>query len=205
MFNMFNKYVEKHTSVISLAFITFFYANVCSAADISSLPNIADMLVKFSETMPELMRLTTAIAYVLGFFFVLKGVMALKTYGESRTQMSTQHELKEPLIYLFVGALLIYLPTSVQAGLSTFWSNPTPYAYIDEGGSEPWADLIKACYMIIQLIGTISFIRGLILLASTGGHGAQHGTFGKAMAHIIAGIFCINIYQLIQAVMNTLL
>ncbi len=66
------------------------------------------------------------------------------------------------------------------------------------------ADLIKACFMIVQLIGVIAFIRGLVLLTHIGhGHG-QQGSVGKAAAHIIAGILCINLYQFLQVVFNTL-
>lgn len=164
--------------------------------------NVATMLKNFSKAVPNIMQLVTAFAYVMGFFLVYKGILALKQYGESRSMMSSSHELKGPLLYLFVGAALIYLPSSVQAGLSTFWASPNPYAYLDEG-NDPWWELIKSSLLIIELVGTIAFIRGLVLLTHLGGQGGQQGTFGRAMAHLIGGIFCINMYEFLQAIFAT--
>ena len=119
--------------------------------------------------------------------------------------MSSQHDLKGPLLLLLVGTLLLYLPSSIQTGLSTFWADPNPYAYqtgIDSEGE--WADVIKAAIQVVQLVGVITFIRGLILLSHlSGGHG-QQGTMGKGMAHIIGGVMCINIYQFWQMIKATL-
>ena len=37
------------------------------------------------------------------------------------------------------------------------------------------------------------------------GEGKEQGaTFGKAMAHIVGGILCINMYQFLQVIFNTL-
>ncbi len=164
----------------------------------------ATIITNLSNTIPNLMELVTAIAYVMGMFLVVNGLFQLKKYGEQRSQASSEAHLKGPLLYLIVGAALLYLPTTVRVGMSTFWANPTPYGYeTDENGA--WAELIKAGFMIIQLVGTISFIRGLLMLTHLGGAGAQQqGTLGKSLAHIIAGILCINLYDFLQTVFDTL-
>lgn len=94
-----------------------------------TIPTAAEMLQNISDQLPLIMRLTTAIAYVMGLYFVFYGLLKLKQFGEARTQMSQEHHLKEPLIMLVVGALLLYLPSSVEVGLSTFWSTPSPYGF----------------------------------------------------------------------------
>jgi intracellular multiplication protein IcmC len=165
--------------------------------------NIATMIENLAETIPQLMQLVTAFAYVLGFYMVIHGILLLKKHGESRTMMSQEHGLMGPLVFLFVGAGLIYLPTSINVGFATFWTHPTPYGY-ETGSEDPWAELLNACIMIIQLVGTIAFIRGLILLTHMGERGGQQGTFGKAMAHIIGGILTIDINDFMQAIWNTL-
>jgi len=138
---------------------------------------------------------------VLGIFFVTFGIMKLKAYGEARTQMSQEHHLKGPLTFIIVGAFLIYLPSTVNVGLSTFWTDPNPYGYMQQ--KDQWSEFLNVCFMIVQLVGTIAFIRGLVILSQLSGH-AQHGTFGKGVTHIIGGIFCINIYQLLQVIFSTL-
>jgi intracellular multiplication protein IcmC len=166
--------------------------------------NAATFISNLGKSIPNLMQLVTAVAYVMGMFFVINGLFHLKKYGEQRSQASGEAHLKGPLIYLFVGAALLYLPSTVRVGLSTFWTSPYPYQYqTDQGG--PWAELLKAGFMIIQLIGTISFIRGLVMLTHLGGASAQQqGTLGKALAHIIAGILCIDLYDFLKTVFNTL-
>lgn len=174
------------------------------AVDVSSL-NAQSMINNLMTEIPALMRLVTAVAYVAGMYFVFLGIMKLKQYGEQRTMMSGEHHMKGPIIYLTVGAMLLYLPTSVQVGLSTFWTDPSPYSYQDIIEQSQWMQFIGNCFLIVQLVGTISFIRGLMLLSHLGQHhgGGQPGTFTKGLTHIIAGILCINIYQFVQVVSVT--
>ncbi len=179
--------------------ISYLISNVALAA---SAPDVATMLVNFSDAVPSLMRLVTAFAYVMGFFFVIKGVMDLKHFGESRSMMSQEHSLGKPITFITVGTLLLYLPASVQTGLSTFWTSPNPYGYLSSSEAN-WTDLTGAVFMVVELVGTIAFIRGLVILTQTTGHG-QPGTFSKAMAHIIAGVLCINLYQFLQTIFDTL-
>lgn len=186
--------------IILVAFIAL-QANPANAA---VEVNVATMVENFNDALPSIMRLVTAIAYVMGMFFIIKGVMMLKDVGESRSALHGDRGLlKGGLIMLFVGAALLYLPSSVQTGMSTFWANPTPLAYVAQQ-NDPWSELIKACFMIIQLIGTIAFIRGLIMLSYLGQQGGHQGVFGKAMAHIIGGILLIDMYDFVMAVINTL-
>ena len=176
------------------------------AVDVNSL-NAQSIINNITTQIPILMQLITAIAYVAGMYFVFMGVMKLKQYGEQRTMMSGEHHLKGPLIYLIVGAMLLYLPTSVQVGLSSFWTDPSPYSYQDIiADQSQWMQFIGNCFLIIQLVGTIAFIRGLMLLSHLGKQhgGGQPGTFAKGLTHIIAGIFCINIYQFVQVMTVTL-
>lgn len=171
-------------------------------SSMAAVVDLATMLENFSKTVPQFMRLVTAFAYVSGMYLVFKGVMGLKQYGEQRTQMSSSHELKGPLLTMAVGTALLYLPSTVEAGLSTFWMDPNPYGYV-QTDSDQWNTLIQDCFAVIQLIGVIAFIRGLFVLGQLSGQ-AQPGTFGKGLAHIIGGVLAINLYQFAQAVINTL-
>lgn len=158
------------------------------------------ILANIQNTIPQLMRMITAFAYIIGFYMVIQGVMKLKHVGEMRTQMSHEHHLTGPILHIAIGALLIYLPSSVQVGLSTFWTNPNPYGYIIQ--QDQWEQFMNVCFVVIQFIGVLSFIRGLIMLSHVGS-GGQHGVLGRGLTHIIGGIFCINIYQFIQVILVT--
>lgn len=180
----------------------FAAAAPAATTDANTTLSAADMLVNFAKNIPNLMRMVTAVAYVMGLWFVIAGVIKLKHAGEMRTQMSHEHSLKGPMIYLSVGAALMYLPNAVQVGMSTFWTQPNPYGYLQE--QDQWSEFFNTCYLVVQLFGVIAFIRGLVILSHVGGQGGQHNSFGKGLTHIIGGILCINIYQFVQVIMITL-
>lgn len=199
-----NKRSMSFSMIKSLLILSVLFAvNAQAQQTTVSVVSATTMIQNISDQIPALMRLATAVAYVMGMFFMFMGVLKLKQYGEQRTMMSGQHHLKEPLVFMVIGALLLYLPTSVQIGMSTFWTNPNPYGYLSQG-TDQWAQFMNDVFMLMQLFGVIAFIRGLLLLSHLGGHSNQPGTFAKGITHIIAGIFCINIYQFIQVVMTTL-
>lgn len=178
------------------------FAQTQTTTQTVSVVSAADMLANIAQEVPILMQLVTAIAYVMGIYFIFYGILKLKEFGEARTQMSSERHLKGPLVLIVVGALLLYLPTTVQVGLSTFWSNPSPYGYVQQ--SDQWSDFMKDVYLVIQLFGTIAFIRGLVILSHLSGSHSQQGTFAKGVTHVIGGLFCINIYQFVQVVLITL-
>lgn len=192
-------------------FLTFFsvsfalplYAASSNSTGGSALTNLSaeTMLINIAQQVPSLMRMVTAIAYVLGMYFIFHGIVKLKHMGEMRTMTSHEHSIVTPIIFLSIGAFLLYLPSGVQVGLSTFWTQPNPYGYLQS--EDQWSQFLNDCFLIIQLIGTISFIRGLVILSRLGSHSGQP-VFAKGLIHIIGGILCINIYQFVQVIMATL-
>ncbi|MBX3708602.1 MAG: hypothetical protein KIT56_01575 [Gammaproteobacteria bacterium] len=171
----------------------------------SQQPNVTDLsaqtiLVNIAESIPNLMRLVTAIAYVMGMLMIIRGVVKLKHVGEARTQMSHEHHLTGPIVQIAIGVMLLYIPTSVRVGMSTFWTNPNPYGYLQQ--EDQWSQFINVCYLIVQFVGVVAFIRGLLMLSHLGGHGGQQNT-SRGITHIIGGILCINIYQFVQVILAT--
>jgi hypothetical protein len=116
--------------------------------------------------------------------------------------MSQEHHLTRPIVMIVIGSLLLYLPSAVRIGMSTFWTDPNPYGYLDQQNS--WEQFINVVYIVIQFIGVLAFIRGLVILSHLGGHGGHQGQLSKGLTHIIGGIFCVNIYQFVQVIMITL-
>lgn len=171
--------------------------------NVSGSVSAAEMIKNIATQLPNLTKLITGVAYIIGMYFIISGVMRLKHMGEMRTMMSHEHSVKGPIIFIIIGAMLLYLPSTVQVGLTSFWLEPNPYGYLES--EDQWADLISACFTIIQLVGVVAFIRGLIILTQMAHQsGGQHSVFGKGLTHIIGGILCINMYQFVQVIMVTL-
>lgn len=185
----------------TIIIVISFYANTAFAAQ----PTLSNMLANFATTMPNLMRLVTATAYVIGMYFVVKGVAGLRTIGQ-QTQQGTIG-LKPYLILILIGAALMYLPSTVQTVNNTLFSdaNISPIAYIFPDKMDEWPGLINICSMIMRLVGTISFVKGLVTLNRN--HPAQDGqpsSFSRGIAHLIGGALCINIYNFVPVIWNTL-
>ncbi|VVC76681.1 hypothetical protein AQUSIP_20050 [Aquicella siphonis] len=160
------------------------------------------ILANIQRTIPNLTRMVTAIAYVMGMYMIISGVVKLKHVGEMRTQMSYEHSIAKPIVQISVGALLLYLPTSVQVGMSTFWTDPNPYGYVIQ--QDQWEQFINVCFVVVQFIGIVAFIRGLVMLSHLGGQGGHQNSLSRGLTHVIGGILCINIYQFLQVVLNTI-
>jgi len=159
------------------------------------------MLVNLSAVAPSLLRLITAIAWVLGIVLMIKGIVGMKELGDQKTaRHDQQHSPKGALVKLAIGAMLIYLPTTIRVGMNTLWDEPNPYAYVKDTGD--WSSLLGSAFVIIEVVGVIAVIRGLILLTQMGQ--SHQGSFGKGMSHIVGGILCINMYGFLETVFNTL-
>lgn len=186
------------------------------ASPLDSLPQWAniDVLANLAASMPSVQRLITGFAYVMGLFFGFKALVTLKHHGENKSSMGMgERGMKEPLVYMFVAGILIYLPTAMTMMLQTTFgqSNILAYAPIENGSSGFMSSLFggnqvigEAVVLIIQTIGLIAFIRGWVLLVRAAGHGQQPGQATKGMVHIFGGLLAINIVLTVQIINNTL-
>lgn len=193
---------QKHSVISLIVLLLCLFATSAYAADIS-VTNAGDMLKRITSQFPALMALVTAFAYVAGFFFVIGAILKMKKLGEMRTMMMQERSVAGPLIYFFVGAALLYLPGAVRVGMGTFFDDPNPYGYLED--TNQFSGIISACLMAVQLFGTIAFIRGLLILshlANQGGGGQN--SLGRGLTHIFGGILCINMYQFVKVVTNTI-
>jgi hypothetical protein len=185
-------------AILTALSFSAFYTQLAFA----DIPDISTMLANLSTSVPQFMQLVTASAYVMGIFFIYKAVIGLKMFGEQRSMMASNEGLKGPLIMMAVGTCLLYLPSSVQAGMTTFWTDPNPYGYVTDSPDQ-WTTIWQDAIMAVQLIGTIAFIRGLLTLNQLSGQG-QPGTLGKGLTYIAAGVMCINLNDFLAAVNGTL-
>ncbi len=185
-----------------IALILPLFLSACSSVPDASSLDIEQMIVNIAETMPNLLAMFTAGAYVLGFTLVLKGIYKLKEYGEMRTSMSSQTNLWPPLITITVGTILIFFVSGYQIGLQTLFGYSSPLTYSSDTSSTD--ALVSSVVLIMQVVGVIAFIRGLLLLNSAGGHGAQPGSIGKGLTFVVGGLLAINIYGTWEVLVNTL-
>lgn len=166
------------------------------------IPDAMQVLNRIADQIPQLTGLVNGIVFLIGLGFIIGGLMKLKHFGEQRTMMSGHHSWGSAVLFLFIGALLLFLPSTIEVGTSTFFSTPCLDCYPTAADS-PFTAFFKVVYAVVGFVGLIAFVRGLIILSHVGEQ-SQHGTLARAMTHIIAGILCMNIGAFVQTIFATL-
>lgn len=174
----------------------------------------SNIINNIAASLVPVEKLVTGFAYLMGLTFFFKAIYTLKTYGESKSSMmsSGSSSMKEPVIYLMVGAMFVYFPTGLAILLNTTFgsSNILQYAPINSGNNTMTTLFGSASSMgaslalIIQVIGVIAFVRGWVLIARSASQGQQPGGAGKGMVHVFGGILAMNIVLTLQIINNTL-
>src|SRR3990167_4661335 len=70
------------------------------------------IMQNLQKLLTPAMGLLLTISFIAGIMFMLKGLLMLKAFSMPLTQASKPGEIAGPLVYLFVGAIMIYIPTS---------------------------------------------------------------------------------------------
>lgn len=183
-------------------FIVLLGLTGCSA----SVADSANMLVNLSKSYPQIERLITGAAFLVGISLVMRAIYYLKIYGEMRTMMASQGNLKAPLIYLLVAVALMYLPQTLDdVMVSTFGTAEiSPLNYNTSTGPGLNIQAANAILGFVRIVGLISFVRGWMIIAKSAQGGAQGVSFGKGATHILGGILAINIVGAKNALWATL-
>lgn len=179
---------------------------------LSWLASQADILNNIANNLIPVERLVTGFAYLIGLAFAFKAIFSLKAYGEARTMMSKETNLKEPLIYLFVAGIFIYFPTALGILLTTTFGSKSILEYGPTNSTNqtlsalfgPGSTVGRPIAIIIQTIGVIAFIRGWVLIARSASQGQPPGGTGKGLIHVFGGILAMNIVATLEVVNNTL-
>jgi len=171
------------------------------------IPSLTKRLENFSREFPDLIRFITAGAFVSGVFLIFTAIFKMKQYGEMRTMMSANTDLKIPLSLILAGSALVYFPTMLHTWLATFFGHSyiTPLC-IKCSPNANTDRLVFDLERFVQIVGLIAFIRGwwIVAKAAGGGAGSQQATFGKGLIHIVGGIFAINIQGTADVLFSTL-
>jgi len=155
------------------------------------------------RSVPGVVQLTFAACYVMGVWFLFRGVHKLKLYGEMRTMMSNNANMTKPAIMIILAMGCLYLPTVMDSFLGTLWGYGTDSVIAYPENTDPWIKVTRPLIMIIRAFGLIVLVRGWVMLAKLGSEGAQPGTIGKAIMHMLGGICAWNIVGFWNVIKNT--
>ena len=158
-----------------------------------NVPDVVTMLLNLQRSYPQIILMITAFSYLAGIWILFQALYKMKQYGELRTMMSLQTDMRGPLMQIVVGMILIALPTSIKYTLNTFYGTDSIMALPGAGG-ERWEVAINSVQRLVQVIGLIAFIRGWLILVRVVDKNSQiQGGLAKAGTHILGGILALNI------------
>lgn len=166
------------------------------------------MLTNLSNAFGSIQSLIVAISYVIGVALVARGVMMYSVLGRQTMSSAQRGELAGPMVHIVIGALLIYFPSTLYTSLQTVFgttdvgSISSLVAY-SQSNTEKWQEITTVIVEYMRLIGLIAFVRGWIILSKMGHAGAQPGSIGKGLVHVIGGILLVNIVDTVNILAET--
>lgn len=173
----------------------------------TSSTSLYSMMSHLSVSVGDLSGFIVAVFYLSGVGLALGAVMRLKKLGVRSAMMQSDGGVAGPMVQLMIGAALIYSPSLISVMNETFWGssgfeNVMSWQSAYQGSQ--LVTLIKPLVGIIQLIGSIAFLRGwLILSRITNGGNHQPGQATKGVIHIVGGVLAMNITRTVTVFMNT--
>jgi len=195
-------------------------------AGAQAMVDIQDMLSNLRSLLNPMLNLILVISFVLGILMVLRGLLMMRAFSMPLTQAARPGEIAGTLVYLFVGSILIYIPTASDAVSATFFGNSGVGLFSNsESGfqqnakniasaqimgyapialEDQWADLLDTVVLYVQFIGFIAFVRGWLLVAQSGQPGVQPGSITRGIVHVVGGILAINFLPLVDAIQTTI-
>jgi len=186
---------------------------ICVPGPIVGFPalDLVTMLENFvgNVTMP-LVDVVSIVSWLMGILFIIRGLVKGAKYGQDPRASSVPHILA----YLVIGGMMLVagdmaggvmwslfgvgstamMDYATNVGTVLAWN-----AVIALGGNVQFATAISAGLTFIQLVGMLSFVRGLYIVKNAI-EGSGQATMAQGFTHIIGGTLAINIFNFLEVV-----
>lgn len=160
--------------------------------------DLVTLLGNLSQSLFPVQQLISGFAYVAGIAFFLGALFKLHKIGDAKSQSSSHEKMLVPIVYMLIGAALVYLPSAVTILANTTFGPDNVLSY----GKYNRYDVYSNMGVLIQTAGLLWFVRGSILITQATHPGAKKEG-AKGLAFIFAGVIAMNFDNTV-AVINTL-
>ncbi|MFI4919524.1 MAG: type IV secretion protein IcmC [Legionellales bacterium] len=159
--------------------------------------DLVTILSNLSQSLGPVQHLITGGAYLMGLFFVFSALT--KFYKMASSGHSSQEKLMSPILYLVIGAALVFLPTALQVANNTVFGVGNVLSYTPTTGT---TSIYASMSPLIHTAGILWFVRGCSLIVHAGDAGEHHGP--KGLAFLCAGIFAMNFEATVSSLNSSL-
>jgi hypothetical protein len=139
-----------------------------------------------SQSLYPIQKFISGLAYLIGFLFFITAFEKLKKIGDKRAQSSSQEKMFTPMMYMLMGAMLLYLPSVLHTLANTAFGVGNVISYTNYNPT----NIYSAMGLLIRTAGILWFVRGCVLVAHASEPGTQEGP--KGLAFICAGVLAMN-------------
>lgn len=149
-----------------------------------------DMMCAFASSVPGIMYLVILSGYMAGIFLIFRGVLMLKEVNEGRVPMSKA--VWTIISGIGLWAIWPMINTAIYTlGGGTADATIFTQKYMQMRDGSAFDKSINADLLFVQLLGAITFFRGMLMLKAMGEN--KDGSFGRAATHIFGGAAALNI------------
>lgn len=151
-----------------------------------TITDFVTIIGNISQSLYPVQKLISGLAYLLGILFFITAIGKLRKIGDKRAQSSSQEKMFTPMMYILMGALLLYLPSSLHMLANTAFGVGNVISYTNYNPT----NIYSAMGLLIRTAGVLWFVRGCVLVAHASEPGTQEGP--KGLVFIVAGILAMN-------------
>jgi hypothetical protein len=167
--------------------------------ELMSIPDLTTIIINLSNSLVSVIYLLKGLAYIIGLFFIYVAISRFKKIAERHAQYPSSERGLVPMAYLFVGAMLILMPETINVLSVTAFGEHNILAYTEPRNPNTLYDAIA---ILIKTAGFIWVVRGSVLIATGSQPGVQQGS--KGVAFLFAGICALNIEASMSVINNIL-
>jgi hypothetical protein len=160
--------------------------------------DLVTIIGNFSQSLYPMQRLISGFAYLLGILFFITAIEKLKKIGGKGRQGSSQDHMYTPMMYMIIGAMLIYLPTALHIMANTAFGVGNVLTYSNYNSTSIYSSM----GLLIRTAGILWFVRGSVLVAHASEPGSKDGA--KGLVFILSGIIAMN-FDSSVAMVNSML
>lgn len=150
--------------------------------------DLTTILGNISLSLVSVRSLALALGYLLGIVFVVIGLMKFTKLRKHSEELPST-----AFVYVFSGAVLLYLPSSFAVLSNTFFGSTSILQYTPQ----KTFTVYDSMRIILQTIGVIWFVRGVVVLVQASQPGKQEGV--KGLFFVIGGILAVNFDFTVEA------
>ncbi|MBV6632834.1 MAG: hypothetical protein KI792_07360 [Alphaproteobacteria bacterium] len=162
--------------------------------------------------------LVAAFCYIVGLLIMVQSLVRLSRASQFSGGFSpTQSLYAGPIVGFLVAGLLIGLPGTFQTVNETIFleegaNNILSYRGLGDGFgaggtviafADRWNQVVIVLILIVQLVGWIAFVRGILMLKRAA-EGSGQASYGTAATHILGGVMAANVIALVDLIQETI-